>query len=482
MTTVRTRFAPSPTGDLHVGGVRTALFSFLYAKKYNGQFVLRIEDTDVERSTKKSEISLLNDLKWLGFDWDEGPDIGGKYGPYRQSERAELYKNYAQKLIDSGKAYFVYAEAEEIEKLRENMILKSQAPHYTREMLESFSTHERIERYKKDGKQPAIYFSLERKDRILNDLVKGDVHFGADSVGDFAILRSNGIPTYNFAVVIDDSLMEITHVIRGDDHLSNTVKQMALYEALEFKVPKFAHLSTILGPDRTRLSKRHGSTSISEYRKRGFLPQAMINYLALLGWSHPELKEVMSMNELIENFDLDRVSKNPAIFDEKKLIWMNGQYIRKLSEEELYEFSKPFVVPKFLSEEEYTFSRKWTMAALSSVKNEVNELSQLPEKLEVYTKTPEINYELKKSLEKSGISLVYKALRNSYESMDEWTPQSITQATRRVVKETKVKAGDFYHSLREILTGKDSGPDLVNLIFLLGRENVISRLKRFLED
>lgn len=481
MSIVRTRFAPSPTGYLHVGGARTALFSFLYAKSHKGQFILRIEDTDVERSTKKSEESLLSDLKWLGFDWDEGPDIGGKYGPYRQSERIELYRSYAQKLVDNGKAYFVYAEAEEIEKLRENLISKSQAPHYTREMLEGLSTPEKMEKYKKEGKQPAIYFSMERKDRVLNDLVKGNVHFGTESVGDFAILRSNGLPTYNFAVVIDDALMEITHVIRGDDHLSNTVKQIALYDALKFKIPQFAHLSTILGPDRTRLSKRHGSTSVSEYRKRGFLPQAMINYLALLGWSHPKLKEIIDMNELIENFDFNRVSKNPAIYDERKLVWMNGQYIRKLSEEELYKVSKPFIVPNFLSEEEYNSSRKWTMSALSSVKNEINELSQLPEKLEVYSKTPEVNYELRRSLEKAGILLIYKELKDSYESIDEWTPKSIALVTRQVVKKAKIKPGIFYHSLREILTGKGSGPDLVNLIFLLGRENVVSRLKRFLE-
>ncbi len=478
---IRTRFAPSPTGYLHVGGARTALFSFLYARKHGGQFILRIEDTDIERSTKESEKSLMEDLKWLGFDWDEGPDKGGEYGPYRQSERIKIYQEYAQKLVDEGKAYYVYAEAEELEKLREELISKSQAPHYTREMLQSLLSPEEIEERKNAGKKPAIYFAMDRKERILKDLVKGDVRFGEDSMGDFALLRSNGLPTYNFAVVIDDALMKITHVIRGDDHLSNTVKQIALYEALGFDIPQFAHLSTILGPDRSRLSKRHGSTSVEEYRKRGYLPQAMVNYLALLGWSHPQLKELIDFDELIKEFDLDRVSKNPAVYDEKKLTWMNGQYIRKLSNEEFYEYAKPFVVPTLFNEEEYVTNKKWIMLALESVKTEVETLSELPEKLSVYFEEPAVNLELKKTLEKSGVIMAFKSLRDAYESLNEWKIGNILDVTRKVLKDSNVKGKEFYHPLREILTGKDSGPDLVNLIFLLGRENVVSRLRKFLE-
>ena len=478
---IRTRFAPSPTGYLHVGGARTALFSFLYARKHGGKFILRIEDTDVERSTRESERSLMEDLKWLGFDWDEGPDVGGDYGPYRQSERIEIYKKYAQKLVDEGKAYPVYAEAEELEKLREKLIANSQTPHYTKEMLQSLISPEEVEKRKKLGKAPAIYFAMERKERILKDLVKGDVRFGEDSMGDFVILRSNGLPTYNFAVVIDDALMKITHVIRGDDHLSNTVKQMALYEALNFDMPQFAHLSTILGPDRSRLSKRHGSTSVGEYRKKGYLPQAMVNYLALLGWSHPQLKEIIDMEELIEKFDLDRVSKNPAVYDEKKLTWMNGQYIRKLSKEELYDYAKPFVVPKLFSEQEYINNKKWMMLALESIKSEIETLAEASEKLNVYLEVPKVNLKLKDELEKTGVIIAFKKLMDVYESLEEWKIENILEATKKVLKESKVKGKEFYHPLREILTGKDSGPDLVNLIYLLGRENVVSRLKRFLE-
>ncbi len=479
---VRTRFAPSPTGYLHVGGARTALFSYLYAKKHGGDFVLRIEDTDFERSTKDSETGLFEDLKWLGFDWEEGPDVGGSHGPYRQSERTDIYREYAQKLVDEGKAYLVYAEPEDIEKLREELLSKSQAPHYTREMLEGLVSKEKIEELKKTGKSPAVYFSMPKKEWILRDMVKGEVKFGEDSVGDFAVLRSNGLPTYNFAVVIDDALMEITHVIRGDDHLSNTVKQLAIYEALGFEIPEFAHLSTILGPDRSRLSKRHGSTSVAEYKNRGFLPQALVNYLSLLGWSHPDQKEIMDLNELVEKFDLDRVSKNPAVYDEKKLSWMNSQYIHSKTDEELYELSNPFTVPSVFTEEEYVSNRKWITRALSSVKTELEELSQLPDKLEVYFVEPATNEELFGKLEKSGVIQAYKHLVDLYESMEDWTAETVVSVTKKAVKDSKIKAGEFYHPLREVLTGMDSGPDLVSLIFLLGRENVVSRLKKFLED
>ncbi len=478
---VRTRFAPSPTGYLHVGGARTALFSFLYAKKHGGTFVLRIEDTDVERSTRDSEKSLIEDLKWLGLEWDEGPDKGGEYGPYRQSERKDIYLKYVQKLVEEGKAYYVYAESEELEELRESLIKASKPPHYTREMLESLLPSQEIEKRKKAGKKPAVYFSMERKDRILKDLVKGEVHFGSDSVGDFAIMRSNGLPTYNFAVVIDDALMKITHVIRGDDHLSNTVKQMALYEALGFDLPEFAHLSTILGPDRSRLSKRHGSTSVEEYRKRGYLPQAMVNYLALLGWSHPDLKEVIDLQEMIEKFDFDRVSKNPAVYDEKKLTWMNGQYLRKLTAQELYEYEKPFLVPNPFSEEEYAANKKWIMAALESVKSEMETLSDVSQKLDVYLKEPEIDVELRKELKEKGTLMAFKELSYAYDALDEWKIEDILKVTKQIMKDFKLKGKDFYHPLRKIVSGKESGPDLVNLIYLLGRENVVSRLRKFLE-
>ncbi|HEU24735.1 MAG: glutamate--tRNA ligase [Mesoaciditoga sp.] len=477
---VRTRFAPSPTGYLHVGGARTALFSFLYAKRHGGKFILRIEDTDLERSERIFEDQLIDDLRWLGIEWDEGPDIGGPYGPYRQSDRLEIYRKFAQKLIDEGKAYEVYTDPEEIEKLREEILSKSQAPHYTREMLEKLSA-QKMDEYKKAGKKPAIYFDMPRKEWILPDLVKGEIRFTEDSTGDFAIMRSSGLPTYNFAVVVDDALMKITHVIRGDDHLSNTVKQMALYEAFNFDMPQFGHLSTILGPDRTRLSKRHGSTSVGEYRRRGFLPEALVNYLALLGWSHPQQKEIMSMEEMKSVFNLDRVSKNPAVYDEKKLTWMNGKYIRECPDDKLYELAKPFIVPKLFSEEEYVSSKKWIEKAINALKNDFDELSLLPEKMQIFFVKPVWDKEFLESVKKSGLVIAYKMLLDLYESLDEWSEEKITEATKKAVKESKVKGSEFYHPLRKILTGSESGPDLVQFIFLVGRENIISRLREFLE-
>ncbi len=478
---IRTRFAPSPTGYLHVGGARTALFSFLYARRHGGKFILRIEDTDLERSERVFEDQLLDDLKWLGLNWDEGPNVDGSYGPYRQSDRLEIYRQFANKLVEEGKAYEVYAEVEDIEKLRADILAKSEAPHYTRKMLEGLSTSEKIREYKISGKKPAIYFSMPRKNWVLKDLVKGDVNFSEDSTGDFAIMRSSGLPTYNFAVVVDDALMKITHVIRGDDHLSNTVKQMALYESLNFELPEFAHLSTILGPDRTRLSKRHGSTSVGEYRRRGFLPEALVNYLALLGWSHPEQKEIMSIEEMENVFDLDRVSKNPAVYDEKKLTWMNGRYIREASDERLYEVSKPFIVPEIFSEEEYVSNKKWVIQSIKSLRTELEELSQLPEKMKIFFVKPTVDHDLFVSAEKSGIVQAYKMLVDLYESIDDWNVEKITEATKKAVKDSKIKASEFYHPLRKILTGKESGPDLVEFIFLVGRENIIARLRKFLE-
>lgn len=325
---VRVRFAPSPTGFLHVGGARTALFNYLFARRFNGIFVLRIEDTDIARSERIFEKNLMDSLRWLKIQWDEGPDVGGPYGPYRQSERLHIYREYAEKLVRENKAYRVYAYPEEIEQLREELLSKNLPPHYTREMFDRFATKERIREYEEKGIQPAIYFSMPRKTIVHNDLIKGQVVFTEGSVGDFALLRSNGMPTYNFACVVDDMLMKITHVIRGDDHLPNTVKQLAIYEAFGVEPPQIGHVSMILGPDGKKLSKRHGATSVEEFRARGYLPEAVVNYLALLGWSPPDAQEIMSMEEMIEKFSIERVSKNPAIFDPGKLKWMNGHYIR----------------------------------------------------------------------------------------------------------------------------------------------------------
>jgi nondiscriminating glutamyl-tRNA synthetase len=464
---VRVRFAPSPTGYLHVGGARTALFNYLFARKTNGKFILRIEDTDLERSEKVFEEQLINALRWLGLDWDEGPDIGGPYGPYRQSERTELYHYYAQELIKQGKAYEVYAYPEEIEQLREKLLTEVKAPHYTREMLEPYNTPERKREYEEKGLRPAIYFSMPRKDYVINDVVKGEVVFRAGSVGDFALLRSNGMPTYNYACVIDDGLMKITHVLRGDDHLSNTVKQVALYEALGWPVPVFGHVSMILGPDGSKLSKRHGATSVEEFKARGYLPEALVNFLALLGWSHPEGKEILTKEELIGSFSLERLVKNPAIFNPDKLRWMNSEHIRMKDTKELVKLAKSFI--------NKDVDEAYLEKVIAAVKDRIEELSQLPELTDFFFERPNV------SIEKTSEAVeTYKALLEELQKVEVWNKENVYASFKAAMKNAKLKGKDFYMTLRLVLTGKHEGPELIDILEILGKEEVIARIQNYL--
>lgn len=469
---VRVRFAPSPTGYLHVGGARTALFNYLFARKTGGKFILRIEDTDLERSERIFEERLIEALRWLGLDWDEGPDVGGPRGPYRQSERVEIYQNYAKKLVSEGKAYEVFAFPEEIENLREQLLREGVPPHYDRNMLEVYNTPQRRAEYAARGLQPAIYFSMPRKDYLVSDVVKGEVHFKAGSVGDFAILRSNGMPTYNYACVIDDGLMGITHVLRGDDHLSNTVKQLALYEALGWPTPIFGHVSMILGPDGSKLSKRHGATSVEEFRDRGYLPEALLNFLALLGWSHPDGKEILSKDELISSFSLERLVKNPAIFNPEKLKWMNGEYIRMKDLCQLTELAKPFLRP-LIGE---TYDETKLQKVLQTVRERVGELSELPSLTEFYFRRPVCNVPRTAEAVES-----YAVLVSELEKVDNWTRETLQGAFKVTLKVSKLKGRDFYMTLRQILTGRTEGPELVDVLDVLGKDETLARLRDFLQ-
>jgi len=475
---IRVRFAPSPTGYLHVGGARTALFNFLFARNQGGAFILRIEDTDLERSTKESEIALIDSLKWLGLNWDEGPDVGGNYGPYRQSERLPLYREIVDELVKKGRAYEAYVLPEELENLREKLLKEGKLPHYSREMLEAFNTRRRIEEFKSRGEKPVVFFVFEDKEYEINDLIKGKVIFKRGAIGDFVLLRSNGIPTYNFACVVDDYLMKITHVIRGDDHLSNTLRQVAIYEALGWKMPNFGHVSMILGPDGKKLSKRHGVSSVEGYKERGYLPEAMVNYLALLGWSHPEGKELLSMEELISNFTLDRVSSNPAIYDENKLRWMNGHYIREYDIEKLTEISKTFIVKSGLCDEnEFREKFEWFKEAILSVRNGISELSELSEKLKIYFEEIKVDPETLNLT--NDLVEVFSKLSDSLQALDEWDKKEILRIFRKTLKNYKINKKDFYMNLRIILTGKNEGPELLDIIYLFGKDKVIEKLRTF---
>jgi nondiscriminating glutamyl-tRNA synthetase len=324
---MRVRFAPSPTGQLHVGNARTALFNWLLAHGQEGTFILRIEDTDTERSTRESEASILEDLRWLGLDWDEGPDVGGQHGPYRQSERLHLYASYANELIAAGHAYHCFCSPQKLEADRQALLASGRPPRYTgtcRE-LPADAVQARLD----GGERAVVRFRVPVDVEVtFHDLVRGDVSFSTEVIGDPVLVRSDGRPAYNFAVVVDDALMQTTHVIRGEDHISNTPRQVLLYQALGFAPPKFAHLSLVMGPDHTPLSKRHGATSVSEFRERGYLPEALLNYLALIGWSPGDGEELLPLDELARRFALEDVGHSAGVFDQEKLAWMNRHYMK----------------------------------------------------------------------------------------------------------------------------------------------------------
>ncbi|HHF43395.1 MAG TPA: glutamate--tRNA ligase, partial [Candidatus Aminicenantes bacterium] len=330
MRQVRVRFAPSPTGYLHVGNARTALFNWLFARQKRGAFILRVEDTDVERSRQEYYLRLMDDLRWLGLDWDEGPDIGGDYGPYRQSERLEIYRLYTQQLLEAGRAYYCFCSPEELEQARREALAAGRMPIYSGK-CRHLSPEEAAARVARGEKAAVRLKTPDKGEVIFNDLVHGELHFQLEVIGDPILVRSNGLPAYNYAVVIDDHLMEITHVIRGEDHISNTPRQILTYQALGWEPPQFAHLSMVMGEDNTRLSKRHGATSVDQFAQEGILPEALFNYLAFLGWSPPEGQEVLSREELVELFNLSRVSRSAAIFDYQKLYWLNRQHLKRLT-------------------------------------------------------------------------------------------------------------------------------------------------------
>src|SRR5712691_10388716 len=338
---MRVRFAPSPSGQLHVGNARTALFNWLLARGRGGTFSLRIEDTDAERSTRDSEAAIVRDLRWLGLDWDEGPDIGGPRGPYRQSERLHLYESYASELLSAGHAYHCFCSTAQLDAERQTALAEGRPAHYA-------GTCRHLSREQADlriaaGGRPAIRFRVpEGRDVVFEDVVRGDVRFQADVIGDPVIVRADGHPAYNFAVVVDDALMEVTHVVRGEDHISNTPRQVLLYEALGFPPPIFAHLALVMGPDHRPLSKRHGATSVVEFRARGYLPEALVNYLALLGWSPGDDAELLPIEEMARRFSLERVGHSAGVFDEEKLAWVNRHYLKIADSRRIAELSLPF--------------------------------------------------------------------------------------------------------------------------------------------
>jgi len=478
---VRTRFAPSPTGHLHIGGARTALFNYLFARRYGGKFILRIEDTDLERSSIESEKVIIESLRWLGIEWDEGVEVGGPHGPYRATERVDIYKKYVDVLFEKGYAYHCYCTEEELEAQRQQLLSKGQMPRYLGKCRNL--TEKQKRRFEQEGRKPTVRFKVPEGVKIVvHDLVRGDVEFMSDDIGDFVIVKSDGIPTYNFAVVIDDHLMKISHVIRGEEHLSNTPRQILIYNALGFELPQFAHVSLILGKDRTKMSKRHGSTWVEQYREQGYLKEGLINFLALLGWSPPEDKEIFEMEYLIENFSLDRVSKNPAIFDIDKLNYINSQHIKLKSLDELTQMCIPyFVEAGYIKEDEAKSKFEWLKKIVKSVYEGLDYLSQIKDKVDIFFNN-EIKIEdddAKEVLKWEHVKHLIDVFENKIKEAGDLTPENIKALFKEIQKETGYKGKNLFMPIRVVLTGKTHGPELVEIIEIVGKENILKRLEFF---
>lgn len=476
MEKYRVRFAPSPTGELHVGNARTALFNWMFARHHGGSFILRIEDTDESRSDLSYQISLFNDLNWLGLDWDEGLQKKGSYGPYKQSERLEIYKNHLQKLIDVDLVYPCYCTEEELEEERQALILSKRMPRYMGK-CRNLTAEERKKR-EEEGRKPSFRFKVHPQTIEFEDLIRGEMKFEGESIGDFIIVRSNGMPAYNFAVVIDDHLMDITHVIRGEDHLSNTALQMMLYRAFGFAPPTFAHHCLILGKDRAKLSKRHGSVSVGEFRKQGILPEALINYLGLLGSSFTDGREVLSRDEMITGFALERASKSGAIFDEEKLHWLNAIYIRNCKTEDLVERLKPFLEQAGYKTD--TIDAKWLNEVIELLKTELTTLAEIGNHIDIFFDDKyEITAEAKQILEKENAAQVVKVFAE-YLKNAAGNPQEIYLAAIKYTKEkTRAKGKELFMPIRAAITGKDHGPELDKVFAVLGKDVALRRLKLF---
>lgn len=464
---VRVRFAPSPTGYLHIGGARTALYSYLYAKARGGRFVLRIEDTDLERSKREFEDSQIADLEWLGLVADESPQKPGEFGPYRQSERLEIYKEKAWELVNKGLAYPCFLTQEELDKLSAKAEAEKKAPHAYHGQYRDADLSESQKRIE-SGESYVIRFKNPQKPYAFNDLVRGEVSFQEDMVGDFVILRASGMPVYNFCCTVDDHLMQISHVIRAEEHLNNTLRQLMLYEAFVATPPEFAHVSLLVGEDRQKLSKRHGATSVSQYKEQHYMPEALVNYLSLLGWSHPEEKDIFELDEIIPLFDLSRFSKSSALYDVQKLNFFNEQHMRKLSDEDWL-----VKVEKALPSESvfHAQTSEWKMTFAQLYKEKIQLACEAQAKVEaVFQEQVSLEDEdLKEALSwettpalfqyiSDQVALVSEDQKIAVETLEDWMAH--------LKKELKIKGKPLFMGTRAVLTGQTHGPDLKLLVTL----------------
>ncbi len=489
MSDVRVRFAPSPTGDLHIGGVRTALFNWLFAAGNNGKFILRIEDTDEARSTDESVKVILDAMEWLKLNWDEGPgNEVEKYAPYYQMKRKEegIYQKYADELIEKGLAYPCYCTPEEVDEMRKKAQANKLPPKYDGTC--SHLTEEQRKEKEQQGRKAVIRFKMPKDGKIiLEDLIRGKVEFDNALLDDFVILKASGVPTYNFACVVDDHLMEISHVLRGDDHISNTPRQMHLYNALGWEMPKFAHMAMILGPDGARLSKRHGHTSVLEYRKEGYLQEALINYLALLGWSTEDSQQIFTIDEMKEKFSLDRCGISPSTFDPVKLLWLNGEKIRSKNTDEIYDL--------FIEWLKYTENEKviegWDIKKLKKAitleHDKIKLLSEIPSLVDFFFvkdvdyKEEAVNKTLLSEKSKETAKMVLQESAERLPKQEDFSAAALEQYARDLSEEKGIKTGQVFHPIRVSVSGRTQGPCLFQMLELLGKDEVVRRINVCIE-
>ncbi len=488
---VRTRFAPSPTGFPHVGNMHSALFAWLFARHNGGSFIVRIEDTDVARTVEGAVEAILDGLRWLGLDWDEGPEVGGKYGPYFQSQRLELYQEAARRLVSQGDAYYCYCSSQRLQEMRAEQVRRKQPPGYDRHCRD-LSPQERALK-EAEGITPVVRFQTPLSGQTrFTDLIWGELVFENSTLDDLVLLKSDGYPTYHLANVVDDHQMEITHVIRAEEWLSSTPRHVLLYQALEYEPPKFAHLPMLLGTDRSKLSKRHGAVSVTEYREQGYLPEAMLNFLALLGWSLDDRTEIMSRQQLIESFSLERVSRTAAIFNREKLDWMNGVYIRSLSLEDFTQRALPFLEKGLPTEVKRPLSTEYIKQIMPLIQErartlDLRDMSTLAEGPELagFFFVDELDYDVNlligKDMDQESATRALEAARLKLGELRVFNEESLEALLRPLAVELGLKTGQLFGTLRVATTGRTAAPPLFQTMAVLGKERCLSRIEAALD-
>ncbi|TGE33111.1 glutamate--tRNA ligase [Desulfosporosinus sp. Sb-LF] len=477
---IRVRFAPSPTGPLHIGGARSALFNYLWACKNKGTFIVRSEDTDLERSSRESEHNILESLRWLNIQWNEGIEVGGEHGPYRQTDRLALYREYTEKLVDSGHAYYCYCTEEELEQERQALSAKGETPRYLGKCRTLTSEQRAV--LEKEGRKPVVRFRVPEGQAIhIMDHVRGDVVFDSNGIGDYVIVKSDGIPTYNFAVVIDDTTMNITHVIRGEEHLSNTPRQVLIYQALGLPTPEFAHISLILNTEGGKMSKRDGDTAVMDYQKKGYLPEAIANFIALLGWAPSGEEEFYTLDELTEAFSLDRVSKSPAVFDLQKLNYMNAHYLKKAAPERLAELALPHVqeIGILPQGEQSPEQQQWLIGVVKAISEKIAYMAEVKDFVHYFhgDVPMEPEGEALEVLRGEQVPTVFGLFKEKLQAVESLSEAEVKVLLKQMTKELKLGGKFVYMPVRVALTGQMHGPELYDIIPLLGRENVLKRLE-----